>query len=48
MDIDGLRPGGSQLASGSSAKEVADLIDRTLKLWRSQNPKEVETFRSWK
>jgi raffinose/stachyose/melibiose transport system substrate-binding protein len=48
MDTDGLRQGGSALASGSSPKDVADSIDRTLKLWRSQNPKEVETFKNWK
>ncbi len=48
MDMDGLRPGGSMLASGASAQEVVDLIVRTLELWRTQNPTELETFRNWK
>ena len=48
MDMDGLRPGGSMLASGSSAVEVIDLIDRTLNLWRTQNPADVKTFEEWK
>lgn len=48
MDMDGLRPGGSMLASGSTADEVIDLIDRTLNLWRTQNPADVKTFEEWK
>jgi raffinose/stachyose/melibiose transport system substrate-binding protein len=48
MDTDGLRPGGSLLASGSSADDVIALIDRTLNLWRTQNPADVKTFQAWK
>jgi multiple sugar transport system substrate-binding protein len=48
MDMDGLRPGGSMLASGSSADDVISLIDRTLNLWRTQNPTDVKTFQAWK
>jgi ABC-type glycerol-3-phosphate transport system substrate-binding protein len=48
MDMDGLRPGGSMLASGSTADEVILLIDRTLNLWRTQNPVDVKTFQEWK
>jgi raffinose/stachyose/melibiose transport system substrate-binding protein len=47
MDTDGLRPGGSLLASGSSADDVIALIDRTLNLWRTQNPADVKTFAAW-
>jgi raffinose/stachyose/melibiose transport system substrate-binding protein len=48
MDTDGLRPGGSMLASGSSSDDVVALIDRTLNLWRTQNPADVKTFQNWK
>ena len=48
MDTDGLRPGGSLLASSSSADDVIALIDRTLNLWRTQNPADVKTFQDWK
>jgi raffinose/stachyose/melibiose transport system substrate-binding protein len=48
MDTDGLRPGGSLLASGQSADEVIALIDRTLNLWRTQSPTDVKTFEAWK
>jgi raffinose/stachyose/melibiose transport system substrate-binding protein len=48
MDTDGLRPGGSLLASGQSADDVIALIDRTLNLWRTQSPTDVKTFQAWK
>ena len=48
MDVDGLRTGGSMLASGQSADEVIALIDRTLALWRTQSPAELKTFQAWK
>ena len=47
MDMDGLRPAGSLLASGMPAEEAINLISRTLDLWRLQNPTEVKTFENW-